>query len=41
MPPPVLDRSVVPSRTKNTTNPLTDWSHPYFWAPFILVGNWK
>lgn len=17
------------------------WSHPYFWAPFILIGNWK
>ena len=18
-----------------------DWSHPYFWAPFILMGNWE
>jgi CHAT domain-containing protein len=18
-----------------------DWSHPYYWAPFILLGNWK
>jgi CHAT domain-containing protein len=18
-----------------------DWTHPYFWAPFILIGNWK
>jgi CHAT domain-containing protein len=18
-----------------------DWSHPYYWAPFILIGNWK
>ena len=18
-----------------------DYSHPYFWAPFILIGNWQ
>ena len=18
-----------------------DWTHPYYWAPFILIGNWK
>jgi CHAT domain-containing protein len=18
-----------------------DWSHPFFWAPFILIGNWR
>jgi hypothetical protein len=18
-----------------------DWSHPYFWAPFVLVGDWE
>ena len=18
-----------------------DWSHPFYWAPFILIGNWK
>ena len=17
------------------------WSHPFYWAPFILIGNWK
>ena len=17
------------------------WTHPYYWAPFILIGNWK
>jgi CHAT domain-containing protein/Tfp pilus assembly protein PilF len=22
-------------------NPATKFSHPYFWAPFILIGNWK
>jgi CHAT domain-containing protein/tetratricopeptide (TPR) repeat protein len=21
--------------------PRPDYSHPYFWAPFILIGNWK
>jgi CHAT domain-containing protein len=19
----------------------TAWTHPYYWAPFILIGNWK
>jgi CHAT domain-containing protein len=19
----------------------TGWTHPYYWAPFILIGNWK
>lgn len=18
-----------------------DWTHPYYWAPFILIGNWQ
>ena len=18
-----------------------DWSHPYYWAPFILLGDWR
>ena len=18
-----------------------DWSHPFYWAPFILIGNWR
>jgi CHAT domain-containing protein len=22
-------------------NPLTPYSHPYYWAPFILIGNWN
>jgi CHAT domain-containing protein len=24
--------------TRETT---AAWSHPYYWAPFILIGNWK
>lgn len=23
------------------TDPETRFSHPYFWAPFILIGNWR
>jgi CHAT domain-containing protein/Flp pilus assembly protein TadD len=22
-------------------NPQTPFAHPYYWAPFILIGNWK
>jgi len=22
-------------------DPAAPWSHPYYWAPFILIGNWK
>jgi tetratricopeptide (TPR) repeat protein/CHAT domain-containing protein len=37
----VPDRGVVPNGSQNARKPPTDWSHPYFWAPFILIGNWK
>lgn len=26
---------------KQITAPDKDYSHPYFWAPFILIGNWQ
>jgi CHAT domain-containing protein/tetratricopeptide (TPR) repeat protein len=39
---PVPGRSVVPNGPQTARRPPpTDWSHPYFWAPFILIGNWK
>jgi CHAT domain-containing protein len=22
-------------------DPARRYSHPYYWAPFILIGNWK
>ena len=22
-------------------NPSAKYSHPYYWTPFILIGNWK
>ena len=24
----------------STDNPERPWGHPYYWAPFILMGNW-
>ena len=24
----------------NVEIPRPDYSHPYFWAPFVLMGNW-
>ena len=38
---PVPDRGVMPNGSQNARKPPPDWSHPYFWAPFILIGNWK
>jgi CHAT domain-containing protein len=23
-----------------TVNPAAPYSHPFYWAPFILMGNW-
>jgi CHAT domain-containing protein len=32
--------SVVPgSRTNSTNSTAPGFSHPYYWAPFILIGN--
>jgi CHAT domain-containing protein len=22
-------------------SPASNWTHPYYWAPFILIGNWR
>jgi CHAT domain-containing protein len=32
------DRGV--SRSDRTT-PAASWRHPFYWAPFILIGNWR
>ena len=26
---------------KFTTDPKAPYAHPYFWSPFILIGNWR
>jgi CHAT domain-containing protein len=23
------------------TDPARPYAHPYYWAPFLLMGNWK
>jgi CHAT domain-containing protein len=38
-------RGTMANRPTNTgayvTDPKRPYSHPYFWAPFLLMGNWK
>ena len=34
-------RAAIPNRPADPTKTMGDWSHPYYWAPFILLGNWK
>jgi CHAT domain-containing protein len=29
------------SQPRFETDPNAPYAHPYFWAPFILIGNWK
>lgn len=31
-------RGVGAARVQGGAN---EWTHPYYWAPFILIGNWK
>ncbi len=39
---PVADRgSTLLGSEKAKTKTSAGWSHPYYWAPFILIGNWK
>ena len=28
-------------RRGDTVHPEAPYAHPYFWAPFILMGNWR
>jgi CHAT domain-containing protein/Flp pilus assembly protein TadD len=45
---PVADRQVVHEekpeeaiKPRFTPDPKKPYAHPYYWAPFILIGNWK
>ena len=36
------DRGVkLPPPPRAAATGATGWSHPFYWAPFILIGNWK
>jgi CHAT domain-containing protein len=36
------DRGVaLPGQMQAPAIGANGWSHPYYWAPFILIGNWK
>jgi CHAT domain-containing protein len=28
------------AKDQTPSSPACRWSHPYYWAPFILMGNW-
>ncbi len=34
-------RGITPHRTENPAKSTSGWSHPYYWASFILLGNWR
>ena len=35
-----VDRAQIVG-VNSTPETERDWTHPFFWAPFILIGNWK
>ncbi|HEY0173820.1 MAG TPA: CHAT domain-containing protein [Pyrinomonadaceae bacterium] len=35
------DGEVAPGRPRFTSDPSKPYAHPYFWSPFVLIGNWK
>ena len=43
----VVARSIVHEEDKTAglpkfnADPKKPFAHPYYWAPFILIGNWK
>ena len=36
---PGLVEKSLESRGATPLNPTQPWSHPYHWAPFVLIGN--
>ena len=36
-----LDQSHSGNSTEFHTDPRAPYAHPYFWAPFVLIGNWR
>lgn len=36
-----LLRGTVQKQSATVKETDTNWRHPYYWAPFILIGNWR
>lgn len=36
-----VENTTAPGKATFKGDPSRPYSHPYFWAPFILIGNWK
>ncbi|MCC6624669.1 MAG: CHAT domain-containing protein [Deltaproteobacteria bacterium] len=32
-------KPLASANTPKPTAPVADWTHPYYWAPFVLIGN--
>jgi CHAT domain-containing protein/Tfp pilus assembly protein PilF len=37
----LLEGRIKPVIIKGASNPVESYAHPYYWAPFILIGNWR
>jgi CHAT domain-containing protein len=35
------DKAVALNRAMTTVRQQPEWSHPYYWAPFIISGDWR
>jgi tetratricopeptide (TPR) repeat protein len=35
------DKAVALNRAMSTVRQQREWSHPYYWAPFIISGDWR
>ena len=38
---PITNSSSIQTQPRFEANPQAPYAHPYYWAPFILIGNWK
>ena len=36
-----MDKATALQEAQKRIMEKEEWSHPYYWAPFILVGDWE
>jgi CHAT domain-containing protein len=36
-----VSKDVALQRAMNSVRGQKKWEHPFYWAPFVLVGDWK